>query len=329
MAAPRVFISSTCYDLKYIRENIKYFIRQLGYDPILSEDGSVFFDPKFHTHDACIAEVPNCQIFILIIGGRHGGNYKDSNMSITNAEFKKAIELKIPVFALVEQSVYSEHLVYLKNKKNTDIDESKIIYPAVDNIKIFDFIDEVRTLIVNNALVPFKDFGDIELYLRQQWAGMMYSFLRQENERERISSTIEILSSVNERIEMLSRQILASVGNDYAKITAELYDEIFSYECIRDLKFIKLNPTPHDIITAQDYLSLSRSLGNEFRLKFDQGEDGEFEDNSYSLWGDGGIGEKRLQSNATAFMKLKESLKSIFTQNNMSIEEYLEKSKRR
>ena len=38
MAVPRVFVSSTCYDLKYIRENLKYFIRSLGYEPVLSEE---------------------------------------------------------------------------------------------------------------------------------------------------------------------------------------------------------------------------------------------------------------------------------------------------
>ncbi|EGQ7962989.1 DUF4062 domain-containing protein, partial [Vibrio parahaemolyticus] len=66
MASPRVFVSSTCYDLKYIRENIKYFVKTLGYEPVLSEDGAVFFNPEEHTHDSCLSEVPNCQMFVLI-----------------------------------------------------------------------------------------------------------------------------------------------------------------------------------------------------------------------------------------------------------------------
>ena len=49
MAIPRVFVSSTCYDLKYIRENLKYFIRTLGYEPVLSEEGSVYYDPQRDT----------------------------------------------------------------------------------------------------------------------------------------------------------------------------------------------------------------------------------------------------------------------------------------
>jgi hypothetical protein len=74
---------------------------------VLSEDGAVFYDPTLHTHDACLAEVPNCQMFVLIIGGRYGGKYKDDEHSITNAEYREAVRLKIPVFALVDNSVYN------------------------------------------------------------------------------------------------------------------------------------------------------------------------------------------------------------------------------
>ncbi|MDA1379605.1 hypothetical protein PCI56_06620 [Plesiomonas shigelloides subsp. oncorhynchi] len=108
--------------------------------------------------------------------GRFGGKFKDSESSITNEEYREAIRRKIPVFALVESPVYSDHHVYSKNKNNMDVDENKICYPSVDNTKIFGFIDEVRSNSINNSIVPFKDFSDIESYLKQQWAGMMFSF---------------------------------------------------------------------------------------------------------------------------------------------------------
>ena len=34
VATPRVFISSTFYDLKYVREDLDRFIRAMGYDPM-------------------------------------------------------------------------------------------------------------------------------------------------------------------------------------------------------------------------------------------------------------------------------------------------------
>jgi hypothetical protein len=41
MARPRVFISSTYYDLKYIRGGLEAFVKQTGYDPILFEKGDI------------------------------------------------------------------------------------------------------------------------------------------------------------------------------------------------------------------------------------------------------------------------------------------------
>jgi hypothetical protein len=111
MAIPRVFVASTCYDLKYIRGNLQYFIRSLGYEPVLSEAGDVYYDPAKHTHDSCISEVSTCQLFVLIIGGRFGGAYKQSEKSITNAEYEQALAYRVPVFTLVEQAVYAEHHV--------------------------------------------------------------------------------------------------------------------------------------------------------------------------------------------------------------------------
>lgn len=321
MAIPRVFVSSTCYDLKYIRENLRYFVRVLGYEPILSEDGAVFYDPKSHTHDACIAEIPNCQLFILIIGGRYGGKFKDSDHSITNAEFRRAVELKIPAFTLVEQSVYNEHHVHLKNKKNKHIDCTKINYPSVDSIKIFDFIDEVRHLSTNNALVPFKDFGDIEAYLKNQWAGMMYSFLMQKNEAARVSDTLAILTSVNERIELISRQILESVGSDKSKLTADLYDEMFGYECMRDLRFIGLKPTPRNVLSASGYKNLASALGKEIKiLQPEQEEDA----NEYSVSGSGEFSALRLKSNIQQFKKLQAAMNEILSRHGYTLQRYLE-----
>jgi hypothetical protein len=73
MAVPRVFISSTCYDLDAIRDSLRSFIESVGFDPCLSDRGDVFYHPDLHTHDSCINEIGNCHLFVLLIGGRFGG----------------------------------------------------------------------------------------------------------------------------------------------------------------------------------------------------------------------------------------------------------------
>ncbi|HDI3138782.1 TPA: DUF4062 domain-containing protein, partial [Vibrio cholerae] len=37
MAKPRIFISSTYYDLKHIRSDLERFISEQGYDAVLNE----------------------------------------------------------------------------------------------------------------------------------------------------------------------------------------------------------------------------------------------------------------------------------------------------
>lgn len=217
MAIPRVFISSTCYDLKHIRESLKYFVRTIGYEPVLSDEGDVFYGPSVHTHDSCLKEVVTCQILILIIGGRQGGNYKDDISSITNNEYREAVRNNIPIFALVEASVHSDHHVFTTNKKkNPDIAE-KISYPSIDDTRIFGFIDEVRKNAKNNAIFPFRDFSDMESYLKKQWAGMMYDFIIQRSHEENSKITNKLLDDLTlatKKSEELIKVLLKSTSNN-------------------------------------------------------------------------------------------------------------------
>jgi hypothetical protein len=228
MANPRVFVSSTCYDLRYIRENLKFFIKNMGFEPILSEDSGIFYDPEMHVEDSCLAEVSNCQMLVLIIGGRYGSKYKSEPESITNHEYKTAIQNKIPVFAMVEQQVNAEYRVYSKNKEKEEI-ASKIDYPGVDTTKIFDFMEEVQSKSVNNALVAFSDFNQLESHLKKQWAGMMFNFLTKKAEKERVVDMLDTLQTMSNRIEFLTKEILSSVSKGEEKLNAELYDIIVAF----------------------------------------------------------------------------------------------------
>jgi len=218
MAVPKVFISSTCIDLKYIRSNLKSMIELLGYEPILSEYGKVFFDPEEHTHDSCINEIENCQLFVLIIGGRYGGKYKESEKSITIKEYEKALEKNIPIFTLVDDEVYKEHHVYVKNKQNLGMDINKIHFPSVDSIAIFDFIDMVRKQPKNNAIQPFSDFDDIENYIKNQFAGMFFSFLSKAIDEKKNTENVELIFNGNNKNEFLSSKVFDITDSDKAKV---------------------------------------------------------------------------------------------------------------
>jgi len=320
MAIPKVFISSTCYDLKYIRENLKYFVKTLGYEPILSEDGSIFYNPAQHTQDACLTEIPNSQLFVLIIGGRYGGKYQQQEESVTNMEYREAVRLHIPVFALVESAVYNDHHLYSKNLHNDKIKIGDIKFPSVDSVKIFSFIDEVRKNGVNNALVPFRDFGDIESYLRQQWAGMMFSFLSEKNEQKRVEDTLNALSKMNSTIEMLSKQILVSVGTEDAKIDAALYEEMIASEAIRDFSYWKVRPTPVHILVNGSFRTCAKSLNVDFRIDED--------DKGISISPSGKISRKKFDNSSNEYKALRQKLVDILKEAGTTPERYLSKRPR-
>lgn len=294
MAIPRVFISSTCYDLKHIRENLKYFVKTLGYEPVLSDEGDVFYSPSSHTHDSCLKEVETCQIFILIIGGRQGGNYKDETSSITNNEYREAVRNNIPIFALVETSVHSDHHVFITNKReNPDIVDG-ISYPSIDDIRIFGFIDEVRKNTKNNAIFPFRDFSDMESYLKKQWAGMMYDFIIQRSNEENAKITNKLLDDLalaTKKSEELIKVLLKSGSNNetaeqtieevsnrvqaenFAKLVLSRFkmDKLWNTS-LEDLESIPLNGTWIDFLEATP----------DFHIDEVDQEDGEVDN---VLWG--------------------------------------------
>lgn len=200
MAFPRVFISSTCYDLGEIRDNLVTFIKTNYFEPVLSERGDVFYHPDFHTHDSCIHEIENIQLFILIIGGRFGGNYiADTSKSIVNAEYLAARDNDIPVFCFIKKEVYEDHRVYQRNKKNKEIIQ-KIIFPSIEkqehSINIFRFIDQVRLSPVNNGIFPFEFAREIQEILGKQWAGMFCDFLYKRKYQKNIETTSTLLSQL-------------------------------------------------------------------------------------------------------------------------------------
>ncbi len=323
MASPRVFISSTCYDLKYIRENLKFFIKNLGYEPVLSEEGAIFYDPKLHVQDACLQEVQSCHLFVLIIGGRYGANFKDTERSITNKEFLEAVKHKIPIFALVEQKVYEQYFVYLSNINNDKIDANQVVYPSVDSIKIFEFISEVQNQALNNALFPFSDFESIQAYLRQQWASMFHNFLTKKSEQDRVIDILDEIGKANEKIEFLSRQLLKTIGDPITQLRVKIYDFLINQELAHDLAIWGIKITP-DIFLK--YNSLDQLCNFQIQLP---DEDEEEEYGSFSITYGGPpykAGSGKVDKMRKSFEKIRENIIKMLRKEGISVEKFLQSS---
>lgn len=47
MATPKVFVSSTYYDLQHVRNDIQTFLLELGYEAVMHDKGNILIPRKF------------------------------------------------------------------------------------------------------------------------------------------------------------------------------------------------------------------------------------------------------------------------------------------
>lgn len=227
MAKPRVFISSTYYDLKHIRKGIQEFIQSLGYDSILFENGDIPFVHNEPLDKSCYKEVELSQILVLIIGGRYGSasseeqselskkeidkRYKHYN-SITKLEYETARKKDIPIYIFIEKGVSSEYSTYKKNKGVENIE-----YAHVDSIQVFDLIESIYSQHRNNLCRDFENIEDITRWLKDQWAGLFASLLQNQTEQKDIrslESQIEKLNTTINGLKTYSESIMRTSNSD-------------------------------------------------------------------------------------------------------------------
>ena len=201
MPKPRVFVSSTYYDLKHVRADLSRLVRELGYEPILSEKGDIAYDPSRALDESCYREVGTADIFVVIVGGRYGSrasadNDKSSHErydSITRRELETAIEQQIPTYVLVERGVFAEYRTYLQNK---GVDQIKYVH--VDSVEIYRTIEWIEAQKKNNPIQPFDQVEDITQWLRDQWAGLFRDLLNRETTDQRITDLADQVDSLKE-----------------------------------------------------------------------------------------------------------------------------------
>jgi hypothetical protein len=253
MPSPKIFLSSTCYDLGMVREQLRSFFLRLGYEPILSEYSDVLYDPRTHTHTSCIQEVPNADIVVVLIGSRFGGRavpealgavdienlltssfdvtvLKDpEKLSITQLEVLKAIDATVPVFAFVDEKVMHDHFVYQKNK---DIAE-KIKFPSIDKPEsakyIFEFINFLHQRNRGNSVISFGRIEDIETHLLKQWGALFQKLLREQRDKSQESRK---LFTISEQIEDIKTAIISTIGNAQSRDVAR---SVIKYRRLSDL----------------------------------------------------------------------------------------------
>ncbi len=176
MARPRVFISSTFYDLRQVREDLERMTRELGYEPVRHETGRIPYSRDQRLETSAYREVELCDIIVAVVGGRFGSESAEHpGLSISQAELRRALETGIQVFVFVERSVLNEFSTYRINKATPGMK-----YQFVDDVRIYEFIEQLYGLPQNNPIHGFETSKDITEFLRQQWAGLFHRFLQDQ-----------------------------------------------------------------------------------------------------------------------------------------------------
>lgn len=167
MKKPTVFVSSTCYDLRQIREDMYKFIeKELGYEALLSEKDVFPIRSELNAVENCIQTVEQqADIFLLIIGGRYGQLVGDMEKSITNLEYETARKKGIPTYIFVDEKILDLLPIWEKNK-NGDFSD------AVDSNKVFEFVADLNNA-GKNWIFKFRSAQDIIEKVRSQFAFLL------------------------------------------------------------------------------------------------------------------------------------------------------------
>lgn len=303
MARPKVFVSSTFYDLKYIRSSLDLFIESLGFDSILSEKGNIPYSHDKPLDESCYREVANADIFVLIIGGRYGSEISETRLindaqeldnlpkyyeSVTKREYENAFEKNIPIYILIEKNVYVEYHTYLKNKDNN------INYVSVDSVNVFKFIEEIVNSNINNAIYSFERFSEIENWLREQWAGQFRDMLNLKSQNMQLSTLtaqVNELKEISQTLKTFLETILSKIEpNNPENLVIIQQEEERLHDAKLEIKF------------HED--SLTKYLNHKFDISSNKLRDSLIQNDNYNSFNEDIISKLQTTQDIINFNKL-------------------------
>ena len=249
MSMPRVFISSTYYDLKHVRNDVCNFITSLGYTPVMHDKGGVAYTQIETLENSCYSELATCDIVVCIIGNHFGTQSSNSDFSITMEELRTAIKNKKKIYIFIARDVYTENRTYLQNR------ELGTFRPAyVDDIKIHQFIAELCETVKNHPIEPFDTTTDIIESLRNQFAGLFQNYLAREASLTE-SKTAYDLQQTTEKFEGLLQDFKSETERMFEAFEGTFFTTNNTIQYLRTLLGLK-----QTIFVVHNYSALNEFL---------------------------------------------------------------------
>lgn len=169
----KIFISSTCFDSKELRETLCSSINTLGHLPIMSET-SLYYSSNQTAEEACYNGIIESDIVIHILGRSFGStSMADSQYSVAQMELKTALNKEKNTFIFIPLEVQADYQTYVTNSKKT----RGIKYPHVpiNPKKVFDFIDYIYK--ENIPVLPYNTLDELVTKFKNQLSALFHERL--------------------------------------------------------------------------------------------------------------------------------------------------------
>lgn len=265
MASLRIFVSSTYYDLRHVRNDLYTFIKGMGYEPVMHDKGGVSYTQETTLEQSCYNELSTCDIVVCIIGNKFGSESLSGNYSITMEELQKAIQLKKKVYTYIVKDVYIENQTYEKN-----LNYGTFSPAFADDIRIHEFISQIRQTVKNNPILSFENVNEIIDNLKMQLSGLFQHLLMQESSATE-SKTFYDLLSVSNDIKELAKSLSEQENDFYNKFESTIFTDNQTLRKIRNFiglgKIIFFAPNKDAIIDFLKVLGFTNIISQKESLE--------------------------------------------------------------
>ena len=213
----QIFISSTFTDLKEERQACVEAILRAGHIPAGMELFSASSESQLETIKRWIED---CEIYILLLGGRYGSIEPKSGLSYTEIEYNYALELGKPFFAIIISDIYlnnkvkeiGQDVLELENRKKYENFKSLV---ASKTSRFFDNNNDIK-------LAIFESIIDIQnRYNLKGWTKAV--------EIPDTSLILTQLSELSEKNRILEKEIKILNESKNDKIGNHTFKDLYDY----------------------------------------------------------------------------------------------------
>lgn len=170
----RVFISSVVTGFEEYRTAAKKAVDLLGHTPVMSET----FGARAHSSEtACITEVQQCDVYVVVLGANYGYVPEGHTISVTHAEYRAAQDSHRPTLAFVQDvEMEPKQRAFKKEVEAYQSGQFRQAFSAPEELKD-GVVKALRLWERGNEAIPAEEFeGLVDEALRDAMDSIGYGY---------------------------------------------------------------------------------------------------------------------------------------------------------